>query len=314
MAGMPAGGDSIPESVDEAVAVALDEVILPRLQLRLQEERQPAEPRLRAVSLLGWTGKALAMRRHPRAGKPLDTVLAYLEAASLDLAAAQEEGGAAAEPTPGELGPSEATAKVAVPNLFSALHRVLRLSRHPAACCGVIIICIFDCSVRELAMVLISLLLIMVTAIILARRTLSQPAWSLSLCMTRTWRVHWVMCTGRAGREEIQGNGMHPEQAQAIQEEPDLENQWDDAFDAEEARAMARALAQVLGSSSGVARLDAAVHAVGGILWQQKVGSSCWHQACSFHPRSGACLPLHSAWHLLGREQRNGQKEPLCRH
>ena len=102
MAGMPTGGDSIPESVDEAVAVALDEVILPRLQLRLQEERQPAEPRLRAVSLLGWTGKALAMRRHPRASKPLDTVLAYLEAASLDLAAAEEEGGAAAEPTAGE--------------------------------------------------------------------------------------------------------------------------------------------------------------------------------------------------------------------
>ena len=35
---------------------------------------------------------------------------------------------------------------------------------------------------------------------------------------------------------------------------------------------MARALAQVLGPGSGVARLDAYVHAAGRILWQQKVG------------------------------------------
>ena len=67
--------------------------------------------------------------------------------------------------------------------------------------------------------------------------------------------------------------GTHPEHSPAIQEEPDLENQWEDAFDGGEARAMARALAQVLGSGSGVARLDASVHAPGRILWQQKVGS-----------------------------------------
>lgn len=53
--------------------------------------------RLRAIELLGWLAKGLAMRGHPRASKPMDTALAYLEAASLDMATAQEEAAASAE-------------------------------------------------------------------------------------------------------------------------------------------------------------------------------------------------------------------------
>ena len=81
------------ENIDAAASVALDDVILPRLQLQIQQEG--VGNRLQAIRLLGWTAKALAMRQHPRLGKPLETVLAYLEAASLDLATAEEEG-----PTP----------------------------------------------------------------------------------------------------------------------------------------------------------------------------------------------------------------------
>lgn len=72
--------------------MALDDIILPRMQLQLQQDSQTE--RLAAIRLLGWTAKALAMRQHPRLAKPLETVLAFLEAASLDLATAEEEGAA----------------------------------------------------------------------------------------------------------------------------------------------------------------------------------------------------------------------------
>lgn len=84
-------------SIDAAVGIALDDVILPRLQLQLQQEG--AEERTKAIRLLGWVAKALAMRQHPRVAKPLETVLAYLEAASLDLATAEEEGATAQFPS-----------------------------------------------------------------------------------------------------------------------------------------------------------------------------------------------------------------------
>ena len=82
------------EDIDAATAVALDDVILPRMQLQVQQDSLPQ--RMKAIQLLGWVAKALAMRQHPRLAKPLETVLAYLEAASLDLATA-EEGSATAE-------------------------------------------------------------------------------------------------------------------------------------------------------------------------------------------------------------------------
>lgn len=88
---LAAGGPSPAQSADAAMTVALDEIILPRLQLHLQHEGLPQ--RLRAIHLLGWIAKALAMRQHSRLSKPLETVLAYLEAASLDLATAEEEAG-----------------------------------------------------------------------------------------------------------------------------------------------------------------------------------------------------------------------------
>ena len=83
------------EGMDAATAVALDDVILPRMQLQLHQESLPQ--RMKAIQLLGWVAKALAMRQHPRLAKPLETVLAYLEAASLDLATAEEEGATAEE-------------------------------------------------------------------------------------------------------------------------------------------------------------------------------------------------------------------------
>ena len=87
-----AGGPA-EESIDAAAAVALDDIILPRMQLQVQKD-SPSQ-RMKAIELLGWVAKALAMRQHPRLAKPLETVLAYLEAASLDLATAEEEGSAA---------------------------------------------------------------------------------------------------------------------------------------------------------------------------------------------------------------------------
>lgn len=82
----------MPETVDEAVGVALDDVVLPHIQLQLPQEG--GGHRLRAVAALGWLAKATAMRQHPRLAKPLETALAYLEAASLDLATAEHEAGA----------------------------------------------------------------------------------------------------------------------------------------------------------------------------------------------------------------------------
>lgn len=84
-----ADGTRPEDSIDTAVGIALDDVILPRLQLQVQQE--DSRDRLKAIQLLGWIAKALAMRQHPRLAKPLETVLAYLEAASLDLATAEEE-------------------------------------------------------------------------------------------------------------------------------------------------------------------------------------------------------------------------------
>ena len=85
----------LEEDIDAATAVALDDVVLPRMQLQVQQDSLPQ--RMKAIQLLGWIAKALAMRQHPRLAKPLETVLAYLEAASLDLATAEEEGATAEE-------------------------------------------------------------------------------------------------------------------------------------------------------------------------------------------------------------------------
>ena len=91
----PLAGMPTEEGIDAAAAVALDDVLLPRMQLQVQQDSLPQ--RLKAIELLGWIAKALAMRQHPRLSKPLETVLAYLEAASLDLATAEEEGARAVE-------------------------------------------------------------------------------------------------------------------------------------------------------------------------------------------------------------------------
>lgn len=91
----PLAGMPTEEGIDAAAAVALDDVLLPRMQLQVQQDSLPQ--RLKAIELLGWTAKALAMRQHPRLSKPLETVLAYLEAASLDLATAEEESATAVE-------------------------------------------------------------------------------------------------------------------------------------------------------------------------------------------------------------------------
>lgn len=81
------------ESVDKAASFALEEFALPNLQLQVHQDKEGKEHKLRAIKLLGWLAKALAMRSHPLRFQPLETALAYLEASSLDLVSAQEEQG-----------------------------------------------------------------------------------------------------------------------------------------------------------------------------------------------------------------------------
>ena len=71
------------------MAFALEEHTLPNLQLQI--EKDDGAHTLRAMNLLGWLTKALAMRQHPLRFQPLETAIAFLEAASLDLVTVREE-------------------------------------------------------------------------------------------------------------------------------------------------------------------------------------------------------------------------------
>ena len=113
-----AGGDAVPEGVDEAVGMALDDVILPRLQLQLPHEEGGGH-RLQAVAALGWLARATAMRQHPRLAVPLETALAYLEAASLDLATAEEEAGVGVPGAQSWLSPSSYAPHLLMQSHFS---------------------------------------------------------------------------------------------------------------------------------------------------------------------------------------------------
>lgn len=83
----------------------------------------------------------------------------------------------------------------------------------------------------------------------------------------------------RAGRNTADGpsvqNGVHLPQGEGQDVPAKLEDeeygQFEDLFDAAEAKAMAAVLSRMMSPGSGLACLDERLHARGRILWQQKV-------------------------------------------